>query len=166
MRVVAVLADDEFVGHAAGGREAPVEGEIARAAQGVDQAGSAGEDGLAAVDDVAEAIVAAPGDAAVDGVLAVDDLIDLDGLVVLAFGGLGAEGVAGGIESVAGGVGEVVGQRLVLDFRQDGGVEAEALRDRSARRCRCRCSGRAGDCRRRPRRRRRMPAGWLRPPLT
>ncbi len=46
--VVAVLPDDEFVGHAAGGREAPVDGEVARAAQGVDQAGSAGEDGLAA----------------------------------------------------------------------------------------------------------------------
>ena len=125
--VVAILADHEFVGHAAGGREAPVDGEVARAAQGVDEAGSAGEDRLAGVDDVAEAIVAAPGDAAVDGVLAVENLIDFDGLIVLAFGGLGAEDVAGGVESVAGRVGEVVGQGLVLDFRLNGGVEAEAL---------------------------------------
>jgi hypothetical protein len=75
--VVAVLADDEFVGHAAGGSEAPVDGEVARAAQGVDEAGSAGEDRLAAVDDVAKAVVAAPGDAPVDGVLRVQNVIEL-----------------------------------------------------------------------------------------
>ena len=85
------------------------------------------EDRLAAVDDVAEAIVAAPGDAPVDGVLRVQNVIELDGLVVLAFGGLGAEGVAGSVESVAGSVGEIVGERLILDFRLNGGVEAQAL---------------------------------------
>ena len=123
--VVAILADDEFVGHAAGGCEAPIDGEVARAAQGVDEAGSAGKDRLAGVDDVAEAIVAAPGETAIDGVPAVQNLVELDGLIVLAFGCLRAEGVAGGVEAVASG--EVVGQRLVLDLCLHCGVETDVL---------------------------------------
>ena len=125
-RIVAILPDDEFVGHRAGRGEAPVQREIARIAQRVHLANAAGEDRLAAVHHVAKAVVRAPRDATVDRAPRTDHLVDLDGLIVLPLGGLRAEGIAGGVESVADG--EIVGQGLILHFRLNGGVEAEVLR--------------------------------------
>src|SRR5262249_52328337 len=103
-----------------------VECEIARSAQRVYLTHSAGEDRLAAVDDVAEAIVASPHDAAIDGVLAVDHVIDLDGLIVLALAGERGEVEARGIEPIASS--EVVGQGYVLYDALNLWVESETLR--------------------------------------
>ena len=110
--IEAVLSYDEFIGHVGVGRVAPIESEVTRSAQSIHLAHTAGEYGLATIDDVAKAIVAAPGIAAKNGVFVVDGMVDLQRLIVLAFGSLRGKIVAGGVQSVANG--KIIGQRGAL----------------------------------------------------
>ena len=125
-RVVAVLPDHKLVGDVRAGSESPVDGEVARPAQRVHQAGAPGEYRLAAVGDVAIAVIAPPDEAAIDRVPGVDHLVDLDGLIVLALRRQGREQIGRGVETIA--ALEIVGERLVLHLGENAGVETDVLR--------------------------------------
>ena len=81
---------------------------------------------MATIHNVAKAVVIAPNVTTVHGVLAVDHVINLQCLVMLAFGSLSGKVVASGIQSVT--YSKVIGQWSCFDHGLQARIQTQFLR--------------------------------------
>src|SRR5262249_13069882 len=79
---VLVVANDELIGDASRGSPAPVEGQVARFTNRINQTGRAGEDRQPPIHRIAVGVLAAPGAAEEHSIGAAEIVVDLDHLVV------------------------------------------------------------------------------------